>query len=281
LPSRPIAASPIAASVADRGDAFATLARELLQRKQVILLEALLDQHARDHAGEPMLRLYRGELHLLQGDPPLAEKEFAAGLAQHKDHLMLRAGLFRARIRQGRTVETAREFKDQLGQLAGLCSEEKNLAELQALLADRRQTEPADPDLLAWELELLWLKKDHAGVIQFLKDQHQAFDQARQRWKRNSYLIRSLVKLQRLPEAVQEADRIADKRNGDLCLVVLAHAAGGDAQSAIAAMQRLGPPSWLVGSCYRDDDLAPLLKSDRFTAFRQAYPEPEEEFDPE
>ena len=86
--------------------------------------------------------------------------------------------------------------------------------------------------------------------------------------------VRALVKLQRPAEAIRAAEALAKRNRGDRMLLLVAYAAAGDAQGAMAVMERMPPEPYLVHSCYADADLGPLLRGEPMRAFRERYPEP-------
>lgn len=270
-------------SAPDRALAFETLANWLVQKKQPKELAELLDEHGKEHIEDPLFLNFRGELYSLQGDAKQAEQVFLAGLAQAKpEHqYRLRNGLFRARVKLGKTTDTYRDFGPEYFEtLAHACINEKNVNQLRALLTARRQAQPDDPHLPAWDLELRYLKGDHEGALKLLDDQRQGlFALPRYRWKAENYRVRTLVKLKRFPEAIQEAERLDTQRRGDQLLVVLAHASAGDPKLAMAAVQKVGAQPWLIRRCYEDDDLGPLIQGGAFQEFRAKYPKPELDFD--
>jgi tetratricopeptide (TPR) repeat protein len=263
----------------DRERAFESVARGLVNRKKDRELEELLREHRPTPAGAAWHHFFTGELHLLRGDVGKAEEEFAAALAATpvKDHWAYRNGLFRARIKAGKAVATWREHGGTaltFGDLAGLCQQSKDARQLASLVAARRQDDPDDPNLLMWDMEVLWLDGDHAGLLALLTRHRTTLTQQRWRWKHDSYLVRSLVKLQRGEEAVREAQAITKNRQGDRTLLVLAHAARGDAKQAAAVLEQGRTYRYLVGNCYRDADLGPILRGPGFEEFRRRFPEP-------
>ena len=93
------------------------------------------------------------------------------GAAVPSQRWTFRRGLNRAWVRSGRAVaayhaagRTPSTFRD----LASVCLEEKNAAQLKALVAAHRATDPDEPGLLAWELQAIWLSGDHAAVLAHL-----------------------------------------------------------------------------------------------------------------
>jgi hypothetical protein len=261
----------------DKAQAFEVLAQTLVNDNKAKELEGLLQ--ARAVAGADDVRdYYQGELYLLQGKFQEAERTFAAALAglAAAQQYRQREGLFRARQRLGKIVETYREFgADFFDTLAYLCVNQKDAAALESLVAARRQ-ERSDARLVIWDVEIRWLKEDYQAAWQLLSAQRQGIA-SQHRWQADDYLVRCLVKLQRFPEAVKEAERICAGRGNNALLVILAHAAAGDAPRAIAALEKAKRSPWLVRSCYQDNDLGPILKGDAFKEFRAQFPEPERE----
>ncbi|MCI0378786.1 MAG: hypothetical protein L0215_14355 [Gemmataceae bacterium] len=103
------------------------------------------------------------------------------------------------------------------------------------------------------------------------------FSQQRLKWKFDNYWVRALAMTERAEEAVREAERLLKNRYGNRLLIIFAHAASGDAQATLAAMDQLAPREFFVGDCNRDPDLGPILRGEGFRAFREKYPEPLED----
>ncbi len=271
----------------DRAAAFETLGHTLTHKKQADRLEALLNEHRPGHAADPWLAYFAGELRLLRGDPRGAAEQFAAALAKAppKQDWTFRRGLLRARVQAGEAVRAYRDSgrgRNPFIDVAQECLAQKNLGQLEALLAEHRRAEPESRILVDWELEVLWLKGDYAGALAHIeKHREDVFAQPSHRWKAENYRVRALVKLKRPDEAVREAEAVLKSRPGDRLLLVLAHAARGDVQQAVAALGQVTPRSYLIGSCYRDPDLGPILRGEAFRAFRERFPEPKgnERFD--
>ncbi len=277
--------------------AFQTLARELVNRKQAKELEALLAEYgkAQDGKAEPTtarpdksamawLECYRGELLLMRGDATGAQKHFGAALAQgaRDDKYFFRAGLDRARVAAGQVVAAYEENRPRMHvfeDLAAVCVTEKNARQLEALIDAHRKAALDAPDLPYWEVDARWLNKEYEAAVTLvrrLREKHiepSHAASARYRWKLDRYLVRCLVKLQRFPEAIAEAQRIAEDKHGDPVLVVLAHAAAGHVKDTIAAAAKLRQ-RYRIDDCYRDEELGPILRSEPFAEFRKRYPEP-------
>lgn len=266
----------------DKGAALNTLGGRLVSQKKDKELAELLEAHRKGGGSEPWYSFYLGELHLLRGDARQAARHFAAALAKGKpdEQWRLRNGLFRARVRAGEATIAYNEDKSNEGtfeSLAQLCSQNKDTKQLQALLDVYRKEKPDHPNVVSWELKLLWLRKDYEGALGFLTQHREdVFSQPQFSWQAEDYRVRALVKLRRHDEAVRAAKDIVKKRSGDHLLLVLACAAAGDVPQSIAAMEKPGKDAFFVRRCYEDDDLGPILRCKEFQALRAKFPEPKE-----
>ncbi|MCI0737712.1 MAG: hypothetical protein L0Y72_01615 [Gemmataceae bacterium] len=279
----------------DKSAAFEALARVLVMKKEADALQDLMDEHRReaparkpqpDALSDPdeyWLRLNQGEMHLLRGQTSEAEKHLvlALALAPKNEDWRPRQCIHRARVKAGKTVSTYFELGPSLRhfeELAHMCLEEKNAKELDALIAARKKDHPQDGNLVAWEVDALWLKKDYDGARRHLSEhKNGVFSQQRLKWKFDNYWVRALAMTERTEEAVRAAERVLKNRSGNRLLFVFAHAASGDAQATLTAMDQLAPRDPFVADCYRDPDLGPILRGETFRAFREKYPEPPED----
>jgi predicted Zn-dependent protease len=264
----------------DKVAAFQTLARTLADRKQADRLDELLKEHGKTQAADPWVSQYAGELLLLRGQAKEAAKHYTAALAKGSspDQWALRQGLTRARVLAGEAVKLYQEcgtgaqaFTD----LAFQCQANKDAGQLEVLLAAHRKTDPDDPNLASWELEVRWLKNDYKEVLALLEEHRDGiFRMPSHRWKVDNYRVRCLVKLKRTDEALREAEAITKTKQGNRVLLVLAHAARGDVPKVLATIGQQRPGSFLLEDCYRDADLGPILRSEPFREFRERFPEP-------
>ena len=159
--------------------------------------------------------------------------------------------------------------------LAGHCVTEKNAGQLKALLASHRENFPKAKNLLTWELETRWLNKDYQATCDMiLANRHTLLVNPGTRWKCESYLVRSLIRLQQPKEALQEAETFNRRVAGPQTLLVLALASTGDVARTIAWLDAKNAPVYLIEDCYFDEDLGPILRGNAFGAFRERFPEP-------
>jgi tetratricopeptide (TPR) repeat protein len=270
----------------DKTFAFQTMAAYLLAKKKDKELASLLTEYAPGRGNDQQCLCYSGELSLLRGDFDAADRWFTAALANatRVEQWRARQGVFRARVKAGKAVSAYQDVKSDINNflpLANLCVEEKDVRQLQALIDAHRMARPDDDDLAIWDVEVKWLSNDYEGTLKLLTDRREEFDTPSLRWKANDRLVRALVKLKRNADAVRQAEAATKKRFDYPLLLVLAHAAAGDAKQAAAVVEKNRPNAYLVAMCYRDPDLGPLLRSEAFREFRAKYPEPKDVPDPD
>jgi hypothetical protein len=268
--------------VSDKAGAFAILASRWVNQKKVNELAALLEEHAQLAGNDPQFQFYRGELLLLRGDLARADQQFTACFTKCSpaNRNLFRDGLFRVRIKLGKAVATYEEVEPgstTFTSLAWQCINEKDAKQLQALIDVHFKAHPEDTTAPAWHLEVKWLNEDYEGVLKLLTaHQDDVFRMPQFAWKATSYRVRALVKLKRIPEAIQEAEANQKDRYGREVLVVLAHAAGGDVQQTLAAVEKMRPSVYALRSFYQDTDLGMILRSEPFAAFREKFPQPKD-----
>ncbi len=267
----------------DKVFAFEALAGNLVFQKKEKELAQLLDAHRlNQRADQPWHHFFSGELALLRGDIPQADRHFSAAFAKAspQNNWTCRHRLYLIRIKAGKAAATYQEFGrgNRIFQdLAQQCLNDKNAPQLADLIAAHRLDRPEDSHIPAWELDVKWLNQDYAGTWQLLTQNRQRLaGHSSFRWKFDNYLVRCLVKLKKTTEAIQEAETIVHKRQGNRLLLVLAQASAGDVNRTIAVMDK-HRSQYLVEDCYRDPDLGPLLRGEPFREFRLRFPEPKKE----
>jgi tetratricopeptide (TPR) repeat protein len=148
------------AAVPDAQAAFRILAAHAREHSQLDELRQLLPVHAARHAGDPLVSLYRGELYLQEGRFALADKAFAAALAQPPDAQTLgsfRSSRLQARYHTAGALAAYREIdhgEESFAHLAALAVEDHNDAQLQALLDAYAKNDPESLALLSYRLRL-------------------------------------------------------------------------------------------------------------------------------
>ncbi|MCI0461269.1 MAG: hypothetical protein L0Z62_30345 [Gemmataceae bacterium] len=242
-------------------------------------LGRLIEAHRDNAPEEPLLILFAGELHLAAGRHDQADREFAAGMARPLEEGLrerFRSVRVFARYRAGKGLSAYTDVgprRATFRQLANLFANDKKARELQALVSAHRKIEPDDSDLPVWEVEARWLAGSYADVVQLLGDHREVFDGPTWQWKYRDRLVRSLARLKRFDEALQEAEAIAKERHGSPLLVAVVHAAAGDVERTGAALAKYLKRNHDTYALYADPDLGPALCSEPFRALRQRHPE--------
>jgi predicted Zn-dependent protease len=278
----------------DRAVAFEALARQFVIEKKAAALELLLQEHTKTlkpNANEdsPAWVLhYQGELALLSNRVDNAEQYFRRALARAKgaERHQIRQSHHRAQVRRGNVVnayeeagESTRNFED----LAKLCVTEKNAGQLAALIAARRKMDPDDPILAGWDVEVKMLAEDYAGALALLTKERETLSRSNQFGSKFDTLqVRSLIGLKRHDDAVREAKTLVERRRFRArILLILAHASAGQVKEAIGVADQRPRDRYLVSDCYRDPDVGPLLRAEPMRAFRDRFPEPPPDSDPD
>jgi hypothetical protein len=265
--------------VAGAPGAFTILAGRLVIAKKDKILAQLIDEHAKSKPADPWLEHYRGELLMLRGAAEQAAEHFAAAQRRlpARDNFTSRRALFRARIKAGKAVATYQEFGQGIRtfeDLARDCLNDKNPAQLAALVIAHRQVDPDDHTLPMWEVEAARLNNDDDAALKLLAAHQELFKLPRFRWQAHDLQVRSLVRKKQFAEAVREAQAFTKKQRAPSLTLVLAHAAQGDVKQMLAVMESHRVQYYFIDDCYRDPDLGPILRGDGFAAFRERYPEP-------
>jgi hypothetical protein len=218
----------------------------------------------------------------LREDYAAAERSFAAGLAvapqQPFEQRPFRDELIRTRVKAGRAVQAYKDFdpsSQTFETIANQCVTAHDAKQLQELIDVHRRNEADDPNLVFHEMQVARLKGNDELVLRLLNDHKDVFDCLRYRARCVEYRIRALVRLKRFPDAVHEAEMVAKKHTYPLMLLY-AHAANGDVESMIAVLEKNRSNTYLLKSCYSDEDLGPLLRGESLKMVREKFPEPPE-----
>lgn len=215
----------------------------------------------------------------MRGEIDQADKILTAALAKNgaTTDAALCDVLARARIRVGKVINAYRQMASSdaaVKRLVEICVEEKNAAQLQALIEFCRNEQSDDPRLVGWELKLCWLRNDFAGALKLLTDRRAELGATGFDAELDELKVRSLLKLQRTTDALNEARTIAGRRHRDAFALIFLYAMSGDVQQTLAVADTHPMDNILLRRCYADPDLGPILRSDRFRPFGDKYPKP-------
>lgn len=248
----------------------------------------LLDRHAKAHADNVWVSLYKAKFQNRDDDRAGAEKNAKAFLDRVKPSADgtndYRSGYqegrrewLLAKVHLDQTVSAYERFPDgrTFDELAQECLQGKKDRELNLLLAAREKAEPKFATGPYWRGELHWLVKDYprcaAEMKTYLDDmetgvytpfQYQALDR----------LIRSYVKANN-PSAATEY--LKGEEYPMPLLQALALAAGQKSEEAeVFLIDAMTKQMWLVHQAYSDPDLGPILQGPAFARLREKHPPP-------
>jgi len=248
--------------------------------------ESLLHQHSRLDQNDPMLPYHRAMMAVLREDREGAEKLYGVGMEmQQTDEHRLR---YRSRrvenLRElGRSLEAYEKIgprNETFRQLS--LSLEDTPDVLESLVAAHRKNVPQEPllDFYTGKIAYQRTKWDEAlrsfgAYRQRLADNA---DDVGSRWESSQALelsIRCQLKLKRFPDARKlliEAEK-AKAYNAPL-LRVLIPAAEGNLVATEREMDVFMKEKYRNWNLYYDEDMGPLMKSEKFAKLREKYPDP-------
>ncbi|MBX9681969.1 MAG: hypothetical protein K2X38_24695 [Gemmataceae bacterium] len=263
----------------NRSIAFDIVARRLTTAKKPDELAKLLEQHAKNFPKDNRTRIYQAELKLLRNDPEGAialldngkRTGRMFGLAYLEQNVVNRAYLQKGNVKEAYQKAGRNESAFRL--LADECVRQKKADELERLIAVHRENDPADPDFRWREIQLHYLRNDHAAVLReadaFLKDR-----------KANqspiAYLrLRAMIQLKKYDEVLKETEARSETEMLVKPIYLLALAKKGDTAGVTAAMEKWSREDTLfVGDCWADPEFAAILREPGFADLRARYPDP-------
>jgi tetratricopeptide (TPR) repeat protein len=163
------------AAVPDSRGAFRVLAAELKKGSQYPELRRLLAAHGKKHPDDVLLPLYRGDALVQEGQYRLAEEAFAAGLAKRPDRGTLdpfRASRVLARYHTGKALAAYADIgpkQETFVQLAGLCLQDEDFPQLQALLEAHAKADPGNVDVPCFRYRMKIRQNQVAEAVALFK----------------------------------------------------------------------------------------------------------------
>ena len=262
-----------------RRAAFRLLSKRLVHDRDEANLDTLLAEHRKADPEDPWLDFYAGEMHVLRGDFGAAERALRHALAGKLPagwRGQFQEALVYAMFRGGKALEALRTVEPHAGtfqRLADLAFRAGDGGTLQDIVAARRGQDPADKTLALWHAKALFLRGRYDQTVQFLRDNWQAAGEADDLEPFDDLLVRSLVRVGRLDEAVKHAARIT-ARTGDPWYEAVAYAAAGDLANAAQAFAACLRHHHRTADFYDDPDIAAALASEALAPLRKQYPPP-------
>jgi tetratricopeptide (TPR) repeat protein len=267
--------------VGPREQTFTHLAEFFLLDRDAPGLEQLLAAFHKTDPDSPELFCYEAMLKLMCGEVqpaiPLIRKAYELDPAGHHHHRYATRWTY-AMFDLGKALEGYRLSPDRVFSFSLLAYRfeiRKRSDELKQLLAEHSRLHPDDDRREQWNLVVYWLDKDYAKLVHFIREKgKEAIVDEQFLYWRDEYLLRSLIRMKRAAEAEQEARDITQRAEANWETLVLAHALLGDVEKALHYANMIEEDSQGAANLYEDKDLAPILRGDVFTKFREKYPPP-------
>ena len=248
----------------------------------------LLDRHAKAHADDVWVSLYKAKFQNRDDDRAGAEKnakafldrvkpmadgsnDYRSGYSEGRREWLL------AKVHLDQTVSAYERFPDErtFDELAQECVQGKKDRELKLVLAAREKAEPKFATGPYWRGELHWLVKDYprcAAEMKTYLDGIETGGDTPFQYQTLDRLIRSLVKAKN-PAAATEY--LKGEEYPMPLLQALALAAGQKSEEAeVFLIDAMTKQMWLIHQAYSDPDLGPILQGPAFARLREKHPPP-------
>ena len=275
-----------AADSADARTAYLEMARWLVDEDVedwIPMLSQLNAAHESKQPNDTMLPFYRGYVHEANEDYEAADREYTRGWALEltdEERSAYRLRLVYARYESGKAVSAYNEIRprdETFNQLALNCQYDKNGQTLEQLIELHRPHSKGPEELALWEALSSSFLGNHTKAIDILRQNREAIlKEKTNEWSYRDLLFRSLVRARRFAEAraaMMEVDEVDRPRYHRIILA----AASGDADLTIRLMEEILAEDYYLYGFYNDEDLAPLLETEPFKAFRDKHPNPMKE----
>jgi hypothetical protein len=269
-------------------------------------LAAVLDAHAGKFPADPWPHYYRAELHRLAGDHAAAVAQLAAGMTKlpppptrttridpppgglapgeaaadsdwrERDWATFRSARVAGLYRLGKWRQAYDELPpkvDTFDQLAGLLAADQNADALLALVTAHKAAVPDDAEVLAWQAEVHFTKKDYAAVLPLAVEYGRRNPEAAVPPRLADRWVRSLVRLGRPMEAVAVAESVEPDAAG-MTLRAIVTAANGSVAVTTGHLRTLRRLGTTPAELYADPDLGRLIRQPGFAGLHKEFPPP-------
>jgi tetratricopeptide (TPR) repeat protein len=246
--------------------------------KSIALLRLLVVEHRRRHADDPWVFYYSGRVKALAKSFDDADKEFAAAMktAPNDDaREEFRSSRVFARFQAGKELDAYQNIeprKATFDQLARLCDSAANVDRLQALVSAHHMRDPKEADAHLWQAQVHFLRQEYDEVKKILTRHRTAIlAKPANTAVFADRLTRSAARLGQFDVALREAEAARDTNP---LLAAAVHAMAGDVESTAAELAARTKDGFTPVTFYFDPDLGPALRTPKFQALREKYPDP-------
>jgi len=271
------------ADAPDASYAMETLADSAVEDGDAERIRELIVAHHARKPNDLLLHVYNGEVHLIEKEYGLAEKAFAKAMSgakrpnyvewyrRRRVYALLLAG--KGLAAYGKVGDRKKTF-DQLAESFADKGDAKSLADL---IGAHAKGAPNDGDIHLWQAEAHWIRKEYDKAANVLQKHRPAILKIPDnRFRYEDLLLRALVKSGRLTEAEKVA-RSSTERDGDPYYEAVVAGASGDVEWLRRSMRSClkdFADYYTAADFYEDDDLGPILRSEKFKAIRKEFPPP-------
>lgn len=258
-------------------------------RKEREQLDRLIEAHRKTNPKDYWLPFYEGESQVAQNNPRKAEAFYDKALAaipadSAEDRDRVRGKLLTVLYRLKRGHEAYAKYgpsSDVFISLAWQFDSDKDYDGLKKLIDLHEAKNAKDPNVLFWTGTWHWRSEKYTAAIKSYRAYTKAAanlpeGETNYTWSANSRIVRGFVRLRQFADARAELKSM--KGAQDAILEPLIVAATGDVNATLEAVRKLvEEKKYHANSLYFDEDLAPLLRSEKMKPIRDAYPEPKNE----
>ncbi|MEM7227890.1 MAG: hypothetical protein AAF432_03660 [Planctomycetota bacterium] len=264
----------------DPHDAFQTIANTLYRHQNPYAMQELIDHHESMHPDDIWIHFHRGRMHMLVNSPDLAADSFRVGLDATVDDVTretFEMALIESLYEDGRMLDaydTVGSPRMTARVLAARCIADRNSRRLTKLIRTHREQEPDDRVVFLWDAHISWFNGEYRAVLNQIAEVNSLVaDDALSIKLYDELLVRSLVRLDRLDEALDAAAH-ATARSRDPYFEAIVHAAAGRVAPTIRTLESCVELGYEPSQFYRDDDLGPIIAGEPFAMLHQLYPSP-------
>ena len=248
----------------------------------------LLDRHAKAHADDVWVSLYKAKVQNRDDDRAGAEKNARAFLDRVKpsddgsnnDRSAYQEGRrewLLAKVHLGQTISAYERFPDErtFDELAQECVEGKKDSELNLLLKAREKAEPKFATGPYWRGERYWLIKDYPRCAAEMKTYLDGIETGGFTPARSRALDRLIRSYTKANNSVAATEYLKGEDYPMPLLQALALAVGQKSEEAeVFLIDAMTKQMWLVHQAYSDPDLGPILQGPAFARLREKHPPP-------
>ncbi len=243
-------------------------------------LKQLVAAHRAAQPDDLWLDLYDGLVHAREQNYAEADRLLARGYkAATEEYLksQYRDERLNARIAAGNALSAYEDLEpaeEVFTALASRFSSDGQWSQLETLLGLHRTQHADDPQLLRWEAEMHWQRKDYERLIDLLDPWPEVLAHDPSSWQFSQLkdqLLKSYLRLDRLDEALEFFQSMYEE-SGESRALIIVHAAEKNLEETSRWMGEAKQRTYSLSSLYDDEDVGRIMRSKEFAPLREKYP---------